>query len=104
MTDDSPEHPKDLRTLELSTREVKLLLKYACPFDEQEKTLRTSRAVKGYHRVRVDAYWIEMMLADLVRSARELRSVSLLQQIDALCDLLENSLTDRSKQFLVALE
>ena len=45
-----------------------------------------------------------MMVADLVRSAKELRSASLLQQIDALCDVLENSLTDRSKQFLVALE
>ena len=57
--------------LELSTREVKLLLKYGYPFDEQEKTLRSSRAAKGYHRVRLGAYWIEMMVADLVRSAKD---------------------------------
>ncbi len=103
-THDPPEHPRDLRTLELTTREVKLLLKYGYPFDEQEKTLRASRAVKGCHRVRIGAYWIEMMVADLVRSAKKLRSPSLLEEIDALCDVLENALTDRSKPFLVALK
>ena len=103
-TDDPPEHPRDLRTLELTTREVQLLLKYGYPFDEQEKTLRASRAVKGSHRVRIGAYWIEMMVADLVRSAKKLRSPALLEEIDALCDVLENALTDRSKPFLVAVK
>jgi len=103
-TDDPSEHPRDLRTLELSARELKLLLKYGYPFDEQEKTLRASRAVKGCHRVRIGAYWIEMMVADLIRSAKELRSPSLLEELDALCDVLENALTDHSKPFLVALE
>ncbi len=103
-TDDPPENPKDLCTLELSTREVKLLLKYGYPFDEQKETLRASRAVKGYHRVRIGAYWIELMIADLIRSAKELRSPALLEEIDALCDVLENALTDRSKPLLVALK
>ena len=103
-TDDPPEHPRDLRTLELTTREMKLLLKYGYPFDEQQKALRASRAVKGYHRVRMGAYWIELMVADLIRSAKELRSPPLLEEIDALCDVLENALLDRSKPFLVALK
>jgi len=103
-TDDPPEHLRDLRTLELTTRELKLLLKYGYPFDEQEKALRASRPVKGCHRVRIGAYWIEMMVADLVRSAKELRSPSLLEEIDALCDALENALADRSKPFLVAVK
>jgi hypothetical protein len=103
-TDDPPEHPRDLRTLELTTREIKLLLKYGYPFDEQEKTLRASRAVKGYHRVRMGAYWIELMVADLIRSAKKLRSPALLEEIDALCDVLENALLDRSTPSLVALK
>ena len=102
--DNPPEPPADLRTLELTTREVKLLLKYGYPFDDEQKTLRGSRAVKGCHRVRIGAYGIEMMIADLIRSAKQLRSPSLLDEIDALCDVLENALTDRSKPFLVALE
>jgi hypothetical protein len=99
-----PEPPRDLRTLELTTREVKLLLKYGYPFEDEQKTLRTSRAVKGYHRVQIGAYWIEMMIADLIRSAKELRTPSLLDEIDALCDVLENALANPSKPTLVVLE
>jgi hypothetical protein len=50
------------RTVELSPRERRLLLTYGYPFPAQEKTLRESKAVKGYHRVLIDAYCIEMML------------------------------------------
>jgi hypothetical protein len=34
--------------------------------------------------VRLAAYWIEMMLADLVRSAKEIRSRRLLDKLDEL--------------------
>jgi hypothetical protein len=105
MTNDNPpEQPRDLRTLELTTREVKLLLKYGYPFEDEQKTLRASQAVKGYHHVRIGAYWIEMMVADLIRSAKELRAPSLLEEIDALCDALENALTNPSKSCLVVLK
>jgi hypothetical protein len=104
MTDDPPKPDRDLRTLELTTREVTLLLKYGYPFEEAQQALQTSRATKGYHRVRIGAYWIEMMVADLIRSAKKLRSQSLLEQIDALCDVLENSLTQHSTPFSVDIE
>jgi hypothetical protein len=78
-----------LRTLELTSREVSLLLKYGYPFPNEEQKLRDSMAVEGYHRVSIDAYWVEMMLADLSRSAREVRSRRLLQELDALCSVLE---------------
>jgi hypothetical protein len=105
MTNDNPpEQPRDLRTLELTTREVKLLLKYGYPFEDEQKTLRASRAVKGYHRVRIGAYWIEMMVADLNRSAKDLRTPSLLEEIDSMCDVLENALRNPSKPSLVVPE
>jgi hypothetical protein len=105
MTNDNPpEHPRDLHTLELTTREVKLLLKYGYPFEDEQKALRACQAVKGYHHVRIGAYWIEMMIADLIRSAKELRTPSLLDEIDALCDVLENALANPSKPTLVVLE
>jgi len=37
------------------------------------------------------------MIGDLVRSAKKIRSWSLLDEIDALCDLLELALDDRPK-------
>ncbi len=86
-----------LRTLELSSREVHLLLKYGYPFPEAERPLRESRAVKGIHQVHIDAYWLEMMLGDLCRSVREQSSRALVEELDALCDELERALDDRPK-------
>ena len=101
MTTEESGISKNLRALELTAREVKLLLKYGYPFQEAQQALSSSRAVRGYHRVQIDAYWIEMMVADLVRSAKELRSRPLLDELDALCDVLENALADRPKIRLV---
>jgi hypothetical protein len=79
---------------ELTPRELELLLEYGYPFSEQEQQLRGSKPVKGLHRVRIDSYWIEMMVADLVRSAREIRNRALLEELDALCSALEHALAN----------
>ena len=50
--------------------------------------------MKGYHRVAIDAYSIEMMLADIVRSAETIRSASLLEELDALCSALDSALAN----------
>ena len=78
-------------TVELTSREVSLLLKYGYPFPDEEQKLRASKAVKGMHRVRLGAYWIELMLGDLVRSAKEISSRRLLDELDELysCSVLE---------------
>jgi hypothetical protein len=49
-----------------------------CTFPDEEQKLRDSKAVKGFHRVRIGAYWIELMVAGLIRSAREIRNGALL--------------------------
>ena len=84
---------KDLRTVELTSREVSLLLKYGYPFRDEEQKLRASKAVGGIHRVRLGAYWIELMLGDLVRSAKEISSRRLLDDFDELYSALEHSLS-----------
>jgi hypothetical protein len=88
----------DLRTVELTARELELLLAYGYPFPAQEKRLRGGRAVKGMHRVRIGSYWIELMIADLVRSAKKIpkqtRNTVLLEELDALCSALEYALAD----------
>lgn len=90
---DELDNERDIRIVELTSREIVLLLEYGYPFPEHERRLRASKAVKGLHRVRIGAYWIELMLADLVRSAKEIGSGSLLQEIDALYSALQYALT-----------
>jgi hypothetical protein len=48
--DDIDDKERNLRTLELTPRELRLLLKYGYPFSEQEQKLRDSKVVKGYQR------------------------------------------------------
>jgi len=86
-------HESDLRTIEMTPRERDLLLEYGYPFSDEEQKLRGSRAVKGFHRVRIGAYWIELMVADLSRSMREIRNRALLEELDALCSALEFALS-----------
>ncbi len=83
----------DLRTLEITPRERDLLIEYGYPFEDEEQKLRGSRAVKGFHRVRIGGYWIELMVADLSRSMREIRNRALLEELDALCSALEFALS-----------
>ena len=90
--DEASERGRNLRAVELTPREVWLLIEYGYPWPEDEERLRASRPVGGYHRVRIDVYWIEMMIADLVRSAKEIRSRRLLEELDALCSALESAL------------
>jgi hypothetical protein len=89
---------RDLRTVELTPRELGLLLEYGYPFPEQEQRLRDSKAMKGLHRVRIGSYWIELMLADLVRSGREIRNRALLDELDALCSALEYALANDQRE------
>jgi hypothetical protein len=90
--EDSGEQDRDARTVELTTRQVVLLIEYGYPFAEQEQRLRASKATKGIHRVRIGAYWIELMMADLLRSAREISNRRLLDELDELYSALEYAL------------
>lgn len=97
------QNDQDLRTVELTKRELTLLLKYGYPWPDVAERLRDSNAIGGYHRVPIDAYWIEMMLADLVRSAREISRNSLLEELDALCSVLDCALENRPRLTVVSM-
>jgi hypothetical protein len=94
---------KNLRTVELTTRERTLLLKYGYPWPDVAERLRGSKAVKGYHRVPIDAYWIEMMQADIVRSAKEISSSALLEELDGLCSVLDCAIESRPRIHSVSM-
>jgi hypothetical protein len=86
-----------LPTIELTSRELHLLLEYGYPFEEQAQTLRASKAVRGYHRVRLDSFWIEMLLGDVIRSAREITNRRLLDELDGVCGALECALNEANR-------
>lgn len=91
----SGQKDSDLRTLELTTRERDLLLRYGYPFPDAEQALRQSEPVDGFHRVRIGTFWIERMLGDLARSEKEIRSRRLLEELDELYSVLESALRVR---------
>jgi hypothetical protein len=101
--DELDDQEQNLRTVELTTRERSLLLKYGYHFPEEAERLRGSKAVKGYHRVPIYAYWIEMMLADIVRSAKEISSPVLPEELDALCSVLDCALENRPRIHSVSM-
>jgi hypothetical protein len=67
------------------------LLRYGLPFDEEAEQLRSSKVRNGMQVAHVDPYWVSMWTADIVRSAKKIRSQGLLEELDALCDVLENA-------------
>lgn len=90
----------DSCTVELTQREVDLLLKYCYSFPEA--ALRKSKAVREFRRVKIGDFWIEHLIADLARSMTKIRSRGLLEKLDELCDTLEFAL-DRKTTFWTPL-
>jgi hypothetical protein len=92
--DTSGAQSRNLRVVELTPRQLALLLEYGYPFPDEAQALRDSKAVKGVHRVSIGAHWIEIMSADLVRSAKKIpaRNRALLEELDDLCSVLEFAL------------
>lgn len=80
---------KDIVTIDLSRREVQLLLKYGYPFDNEKTQLEAFQRREEPGQLSVGHYYLSMMIADLVRSAKSIRSAVILDEIDALCCLLE---------------
>lgn len=87
--------PKQLCTLRLTTRERDLVLEYGYPFPAEATLLRESPARNAEHVVSVSPYWVEMWIADLSRSGRTIRRASLLDELEALCCVLENAIDRR---------
>jgi hypothetical protein len=82
---------KDTIELQPAARELKLVLKNGYPFSEQEEQLRNSQVIDGMHVAHMDPYWISMWIADIVRSAKQIRSQGLLEKLDAFCDVLASA-------------
>jgi hypothetical protein len=88
---DITENDDDLKTVQLTQREVKLLLKYGYPFEEIEARLRACEDRKGTHTIKISQFDIEHLMGDLVYSAKKITNADVLEELDAVCSVLENA-------------
>lgn len=80
----------DAVVVELSQREVALLLRYGYPFDEEKTQLQAFGGI-GPHQLTISRFNLSMMIAELVRSAKTIRSDNVLEELDRLCSALESA-------------
>lgn len=76
--------------LRLRPRARELLSEYGYPFDDFADQLASAESVKGSCIVTIEPFYFDALLADLVRSAKEIDDAKLLAQIDTLYSDLEN--------------
>ena len=77
------------RTIQLTPRELELLLKYGYLSEDQAAPLRTSPLKNGWYRIRVDPFWASQWIGNLVHSGMKIRSRRVLEELNALCAALE---------------
>ena len=81
----------DERWVQLTQREVELLLRYAYPFEAEAAKLRACKPRKGWCEVEIGVFWLSQWIGDLSHSIRNVRSTGLREELDALCCVLENA-------------
>jgi hypothetical protein len=77
----------DARLVQLTQREVELLLRYGYPFEAEAARLR---ACKLRDEIRIGAFWLSQWIGDSY-SARNVRGARLREELDALCCVLESA-------------
>ena len=75
--------------VEITGREASLILKYGYPFPDQATAFEKVAGQDGYHRVTIGKFWLEVIVGDLCISIKQVRSLPLREELDALCDVLE---------------
>lgn len=78
--------------IEITGREADLILEYGYPFPEQAIALQKVAGRPGCHVVSIEGFSLEMILADLSRSIRELDDGALVEELDELCTVIEGSI------------
>ena len=76
--------------IELSSRQVDLLLKYGYAFENEEKQLKKfSEKRSNWHVLVSDDFYAPRLVGDLVYSAKKLTDESILDELDELSDEID---------------
>ena len=82
---------KDLQMVSLTTRQIELLRKYSAPFEDVKRQLDKASEnprVKA-HKIKIDQYYGNLLLADLVHYSKTIDDDILLEEIDDLYSVIE---------------
>jgi len=75
--------------IEITGREASLVLEYGYPFPDHATAFEKVAGKKGYHRITIETFWLEIIVGDLCSSIKQVRSMRLKEDLNALCDFLE---------------
>ena len=75
--------------LEITQREAKLIIKYGYPFPDHQPLFESAAKREGISLIEIDSFWLEQLLGDLCRSIREVKSASLQEELNEICDSIE---------------
>ena len=79
--------------IELTSRQVNLLIKYGYAFEDEEKQLKAfSKKIDEWHVLVSDDFYAPKLIGDLVYSAKRLTDESVLDELDELCDVIDTSI------------
>ena len=81
-----------------------VILKYGTPDPDDEEKWHATPVRKRFHVLQIGAFWIPLRVADIVYSAKKIRSESLLEAVEALCFVLETAERNDSRVQGIALE
>ena len=86
--------------IELSSRQVDLLLRYGYAFEDEEKQLKEcSEKSDEWHVLVSDDFYAPRLIGDLVYSAKKIRNESVLDELDELCDVIDTSMMRATGKF-----
>lgn len=84
----------DTIDVEIDQREASLILEYGYPFEPEKEKLKKIVSSGGWHIFSVDKFYLEAIIGDLCRSLRQVDDRELMEELDALCDILEMAMKD----------
>ena len=82
--------------IELTSRQVEILLVYSHPFDEEEEQLKSFAGKPGNHRLKSDEFYLPRLIGDLVYSAKTIHDETLLEEFDEICTIIESTISQKA--------
>jgi len=79
--------------IELTNRQVELLIEYACPFEDEGKQLEEISGKSGdFHVLQTDDFYAPLLIGDLLEAAKGIQSDALFDELEELWDIIDTSI------------
>jgi hypothetical protein len=80
--------------IELTSRQVELLLEYSCPFEKEEGQLNKLQNRKGdFHVLISNDFYAPLLIGDIVHYAKEIDDEYLLDELDELAEIISMAIS-----------